>query len=225
MPFTNTVGSNTIEGYRNLGGDDEDVLWNDVILLLQPISSDNNAFDDKSQYNYSQSIRGAESDRTSTTLTNPTLEAAPGGNKWSNSNTINFNGSTDIITADYVSNLIANSASPDTWTVEMWYHIDQLPASGEHLCLLGFLGNTFINNTANPHVDNHITFWMGNAASGASGLHYFSIFEENGTEIRQDDIAALPSRNTWQHVALVNDNKSLSIYLNGSRIVNRTRSI
>ena len=39
MPFTNTVGSNTIEGYRNLGGDDEDVLWNDVILLLQPISS------------------------------------------------------------------------------------------------------------------------------------------------------------------------------------------
>ena len=222
MPFTNTVGSNTIEGYRNLGGDDEDVLWNDVILLLQPISSDNNAFDDKSQYNYSQSIRGAESDRTSTTLTNPTLEAAPGGNKWSNSNTINFNGSTDIITADYVSNLIANSASPDTWTVEMWYHIDQLPASGEHLCLLGFHGNTFINNAANPHVDNHITFWMANAASGASGLHYFSIFEENGTEIRQDDIAALPSINTWHHVALVNDNKSLSIYLNGSRIVNRT---
>jgi len=222
MPFTNTIGSNTIEGYRNLGGDDEDVLWNDVILLLQPVSSDNNAFDDKSQYNYSQSIRGAESDRTNTSLTNPTIEAAPGGNKWSNSNTINFNGSTDIITADYVSNLIANSASPDTWTVEMWYHIDQLPASGEHLCLLGFHGNTFINNAANPHVDNHITFWMANAASGASGLHYFSIFEENGAEVTQSDIAPLPSVNTWHHVALVNNNKTVSIYLNGTRIVNRT---
>ncbi len=226
MPFTNTVGSNTIEGYRNLGQSaDTDTHWNDVILLLQPQSSDSNSFDDKSQYNFTQSIK-ASGTRTGTSSggswTKPSLETAPGGNKWSNSNTINFNGSTDIITADYVSNLIANSSSPDTWTIEMWYHIDQLPASGQHLCLIGFHGNTFVTDAANPHVDNHITFWMANAASGASGLHYFSIFEENGAEVTQSDIAPLPAINTWHHMALVNDNKSLSIYLNGTRIVNRT---
>ena len=200
MPFTNTVGSNTIEGYRNLGDSSTtDPHWNDVILLLQPQSADANSFDDKSQYNFTQSIKSSGA-RTGTSSggswTKPSLETAPGGNKWSNSNTINFNGTTDIIIADYVSNLIANSESPDTWTVEMWYHIDQLPASGEHLCLIGFHGNTFISNTANPHVDNHITLWMGNGASGASNLNYFFICEENGNEVSQDNIATLPAINT-----------------------------
>ena len=229
MPFTNTVGSNTVEAYRNLGlSSDTDPHWNDVILLLQPQSADGNALDDKSQYNFSGGLRNGAGERTNAedqsgnpvTITNVTLETAPGGNKWPNSNTINFNGSSNLITADYVSNLIANSASPDTWTVEMWYHIDTLPTSGQHLCLLGFHGNTFINNTANPHEDNHISLWMGNAASGASGLHYFFICEENGTEVTQSDIAALPAINTWHHVAIVNNNKSLSVYLNGTRVVN-----
>ena len=221
MPFTNTVGSNTIEGYRPIVlSSDTDPYWNDVILLLQPQSADGNALDDKSQYNFSGALTNGVGERGGQSLTNVTLETAPGGNKWPSSNTINFNGSNQIICADYVSNLIANSGSPDTWTVEMWFHIDTLPASGQHLCLMGFHGNTFVNNSSNPHVDNHITFWMGNAASGASGLHYFFICEENGTEVSQNNIAPLPAINTWQHVAIVNDNKSLSVYLNGTRVVN-----
>ena len=62
MPFTNTIGSNTIQAYRSLGGDDTDPLFNDVILLLQPTGDDTQAFDDKSQYNFStsvNSVRGA----------------------------------------------------------------------------------------------------------------------------------------------------------------------
>ena len=34
MPFTNTIGSNTIQAYRCLGAVDTDSLFNDVILLL-----------------------------------------------------------------------------------------------------------------------------------------------------------------------------------------------
>ena len=53
MPFTNTIGSNTIQGYRDLGEGVNDPLFNDVILLLQPTGVDTQAFDDKSQYNFS----------------------------------------------------------------------------------------------------------------------------------------------------------------------------
>ena len=52
MPFTNTIGSNTIQGYRDLGEGVNDPLLNDVILVLQPTGVDTQAFDDKSQYNF-----------------------------------------------------------------------------------------------------------------------------------------------------------------------------
>ena len=138
MPFTNTIGSNTIQGYRSLGADDTDPLFNDVILLLQPTGVDTQAFDDKSQYNFSSSInavRGAT----------PTLETS--NNKWgSDYKVINLNDtSSHIICADYISNLIASSSSPDTWTAEMWFMLDSVPNVGQQFGLIGFHGLSLIH--------------------------------------------------------------------------------
>ena len=77
MPFTNTVGSNTIEGYRPIVlSSDTDPHWNDVILLLQPQSADSNALDDKSQYNFSGALTNGVGERGGQSLTNVTLETA-----------------------------------------------------------------------------------------------------------------------------------------------------
>ena len=214
MPFTNTIGSNTIQGYRDLGEGVNDPLFNDVILLLQPTGVDTQAFDDKSQYNFSSSInavRGAI----------PLLETTD--QKWSSDyKVINLNNtSSHIICADYVSNLIASSSSPDTWTVEMWFMLDSVPNVGQQFGLIGFHGNTFGATGDNPHVDNYITFWAGNqAGSAASGQHFYAIIEENGAEVVQSDLATYTT-GQYYHVAIVNNNKSIDVYIDGTRVVNR----
>ena len=214
MPFTNTIGSNTIQGYRDLGGGANDPLFNDVILLLQPTGVDTQAFDDKSQYNFSSSInavRGAI----------PLLETS--NNKWgSDYKVINLNNtSSHIICADYISNLIASSSSPDTWTAEMWFMLDSVPNVGQQFGLIGFHGNTFGAAGDNPHVDNYITFWAGNqAGSAASGQHFYAIIEEGATEVVQSDLATYTT-GQYYHVAIVNNNKSIDIYIDGTRVVNR----
>jgi len=214
MPFTNTIGSNTIQGYRSLGADDTDPLFNDVILLLQPTGVDTQAFDDKSQYNFSSSInavRGAI----------PLLETTD--QKWSSDyKVINLNNtSSHIICADYISNLIASSSSPDTWTAEMWFMLDSVPNVGQQFGLIGFHGNTFGATTDNPHVDNYITLWAGNqSGSAASGQHFYAIIEEGATEVVQSDLATFTT-GQYYHVAIVNNNKSISIYIDGTRVVTR----
>ena len=214
MPFTNTIGSNTIQGYRDLGEGVNDPLFNDVILLLQPTGVDTQAFDDKSQYNFSSSInavRGAI----------PLLETTD--QKWSSDyKVINLNNtSSHIICADYIPNLIASSSSPDTWTVEMWFMLDSVPNVGQQFGLIGFHGNTFGATGDNPHVDNYITFWAGNqAGSAASGQHFYAIIEENGAEVVQSDLATYTT-GQYYHVAIVNNNKSIDVYIDGTRVVNR----
>ena len=215
MPFTNTIGSNTIQGYRSLGADDTDSFFNDVILLLQPTGVDTQAFDDKSQYNFSSSlnaVRGAI----------PLLENT--SQKWSSDyKVINLNDtSSHIICADYVSNLIASSSSPDTWTVEMWFMLDSVPNVSQQFGLIGFHGNTFGATTDNPHIDNFITLWAGNqSGSAASGQHFYAIIEEGETEVVQSDLATYTT-GQYYHVAIVNNNKSVSVYIDGTRVVTRT---
>ena len=214
MPFTNTIGSNTIQGYRSLGADDTDPLFNDVILLLQPTGTDTQAFDDKSQYNFSSSLnasRGAI----------PLLENT--SQKWSSDyRVINLNDtSSHIICADYIPNLIASSSSPDTWTVEMWFMLDSVPNAGNQFGLIMFNGNTFGGSGDNPHVDNYITFWAGNQqGNSASGQHFYAIIEENGSEVIHGDLATYTT-GQYYHVAIVNNNKSIDIYIDGTRVVNR----
>ena len=214
MPFTNTIGSNTIQGYRSLGGDDSDALFNDVILLLQPTGDDTQAFDDKSQYNFSTSINAARG-------AIPLLETTD--QKWgSDYKVINLNDtSSHIICADYIPNLIASSSSPDTWTAEMWFMFDSVPSAGTQFGLIGFHGNTFGTQTDNPHVDNFITLWAGNqSGSAATGQHFYAIIEEGATEVVQSDIATFTT-GQYYHVAIVNNNKNISIYIDGVRVVTR----
>mgnify|MGYP001321125519 CR=1 FL=1 len=213
MPFTNTIGSNTIQGYRDLGGGVNDPLFNDVILLLQPTGVDDQAFDDKSQYNFSSSInavRGAI----------PLLETS--NNKWgSNYKVINLNNtSSHIICADYIPNLIASSSSPDTWTVEMWFMFDSVPNAGQQFNLIHFGGNTFGGQDDNPHVDNYISLWAGHEMSYATDQHFYAIVEENGAEVVQTDLATYTT-GQYYHVAIVNNNKSIDMYIDGTRVVNR----
>ena len=214
MPFTNTIGSNTIQGYRDLGEGVNDPLFNDVILLLQPTGVDTQAFDDKSQYNFSSSInavRGAI----------PLLETTD--QKWSSDyKVINLNDtSSHIICADYIPNLIASSSSPDTWTVEMWFMLDSVPNVGQQFGLIMFNGNTFGGSGDNPHVDNYITFWAGNQqGNSASGQHFYAIIEENGSEVIHGDLATYTT-GQYYHVAIVNNNKSVSVYIDGTRVLNR----
>ncbi len=214
MPFTNTIGSNTIQGYRSLGGDDSDALFNDVILLLQPTGDDTQAFDDKSQYNFSTSINAARG-------AIPLLETT--SQKWSSDyKVINLNNtSSHIICADYIPNLIASSSSPDTWTAEMWFMFDSVPSAGTQFALIGFHGNTFGALTDNPHIDNYITLWAGNqSGSAATGQHFYAIIEEGATEVVQSDLATFTT-GQYYHVAIVNNNKSVSVYIDGTRVVTR----
>ena len=215
MPFTNTIGSNTIQGYRDLGGEINDPLFNDVILLLQPTGVDTQAFDDKSQYNFSSSInavRGAV----------PILETS--NNKWgSDYKVINLNDtSSHIICADYVSNLIASSSSPDTWTVEMWFMFDSVPAEGQQFNLIHFGGNTFGTSTDNPHGDNYITLWAGHNNTNATDQHFYAIVEEQSGVTQLFSDLATYTTGQYYHVAIVNNNKSLSMYIDGTRVVNRS---
>lgn len=214
MPFTNTIGSNTIQGYRDLGGEIDDPLFNDVILLLQPTGVDSQVFDDKSQYNFSNSInasRGAI----------PLLETSD--NKWgSDYKVINLNNTSNhIICADYIPNLIASSSSPDTWTVEMWFMFDSVPNVGQQFSLIHFGGNTFGNDAANPHVDNFISLWAGHQQSAATDQHFYAIIEENATEVVHSDLATYTT-GQYYHVAMVNDNKNVSVYIDGTRVVTRS---
>ena len=211
MPFTNTIGSNTIQGYRSLSADDSDPLFNDVVLLLQPTAADGRAYDDKSRFNYSNSINSL---RGST----PSLDTS--NSKWGNDyKVIDLNNSSsDIICADYISNLIASSSNPDTWTVEMWFMFDSVPNTGSQFNLISFHGSTFGDPADNPHVDNYITLWAGNQNGNASGQHFYAIIEENGNESIKTDIATFTS-SKYYHVAIVNDNKTINIYIDGQRVV------
>ena len=213
MPFTNTIGSNTIQAYRSLGGDDTDPLFNDVILLLQPTGDDTQAFDDKSQYNFStsvNSVRGAI----------PLLENT--SQKWSSDyKVINLNStSSHIICADYIPNLIASSSNPDTWTVEMWFMFDSVPNASQQFSLIHFGGNTFGGSGDNPHVDNYISLWAGHEMAYATDQHFYAIIEEGGTEVVQTDISTYTT-GQYYHVAIVNNNKNISIYIDGTRLVTR----
>lgn len=212
MPFQSTLGSNTVKGYRykeQLGGDP---YWNDVILLLQPQSADTAPIDYSPTNKTLSSVRGTTPIMTTAALTDPY-----GGSSLA----INFQSSnTHLLTVDAIADEVAASSSPNTWTAEGWFNLDNVTDS--QVALFGMHGNTYSPDN-NPHVDNFVVFWHGNNVTTSNVPRFYKI-NENGSG--SEDVAVISSTNTvanqWYHLAIVNNGGTLSYYIDGTRVAHET---
>ena len=87
--------------------------------------------------------------------------------------------------------------------------------------MFGLHGDTY-NPDNNPHVDNFIVFWMGNNSYTSNSPKFYAINENGSTaeDVSQNLTAVV--NNQWYHLAIVNNGGTLSYYIDGTRVVNKT---
>ena len=215
MPFQSTLGSNTVKGYRykeQLGGDPH---WDDVILLLQPQSTDTAPTDYSSTNKTITNVRGTTPIMTTAAVTDPY-----GGSSLA----INFQPpNTHLITVDQIADEVAASTDPDTWTAEGWFNVDNgnLESNNTQMVFFGFHGNTFSPDN-NPHVDNFVVFWAGNNSYTSSSKGFYKI-NENGSGAEDPVTLSTPVvYDQWYHLAVVNNGGTLSYFIDGTRVRHET---
>ena len=213
MPLQSTLASNTVKGYRAISGlVPGDPHWDDVILLIQPLSTDTETIDYSSQQTSITAQRGTKPGVVSQT--------DPHGDTRT---VINFQPANNhMVTVDEVADLLAASTDPDTWTIEGWFNLDNVTNS--QVVLFGMHGNTYTNNPAdnNPHIDNYLVWWHNTIVGPTSPRFYKSNENNSGTEDGQLLTSSNTVANQWYHIAIVNNGGTLSYYIDGTRVRQET---
>ena len=211
MPLQSTFASNTVKGYRAESGlTPGDPHWDDVILLIQPLTGDTEAVDYSSFNTTITAQRGQKPGVV--TQTDPYGDSRVA---------INFQPSNNhMVTVDQVADSIAASTDPNTWTMEGWFNTDGISANAQQV-MFGMHGNTYSPDN-NPHVDNFVVFWMGNNNYTSNSPKFYAINENGSTaeDVSQNLTAVVNNR--WYHLAIVNNGGTLSYYIDGTRVVHKT---
>ena len=211
MPLQSTFASNTVKGYRAESGlIPGDPHWDDVILLIQPLTGDTEAVD-YSTFNTNITAQRGQKPGV-VTQTDPYGDSRVA---------INFQPSNNhMVTVDEVADRIAASTDPDTWTMEGWFNTDVISVNSQQV-MFGLHGNTYSPDN-NPHPDNFVVFWMGNNNYTSNSQKFYAI---NGNGSNQEDVSQNLTAvvdNQWYHLAIVNNGGTLSYYIDGTRVVNKT---
>ena len=211
MPLQSTFASNTVKGYRAESGlTPGDPHWDDVILLIQPLTGDTEAVDYSS---FSTNITAQRGQKPGVvTQTDPYGDSRVALNFQPTNN--------QMVTVDQVADRIAASTDPDTWTMEGWFNTDGISANAQQV-MFGMHGNTYSPDN-NPHVDNFVVFWMGNNNYTSNSPKFYAINENGSTaeDVSQNLTAVV--NNQWYHLAIVNNGGTLSYYIDGTRVVHKT---
>jgi hypothetical protein len=198
---TNSIGTSSPSSASNSittsAPQDSYFMYNTLLLPGNGTNNaQNNTFLDGSTNNFAITRAGNTTQGT----------FSPYGANWSNY----FDGTGDYLTA--AQNAAFNFGT-GAFTVEAWVYLTAYPSGGEFTSILS-LGN-------GAAAGSIYTGW-GLLFTNAS----ISFYRYDGsTETNNSAATAIPL-NTWSHVVAVrNGSSSLSIYLNGTRILNTTSSV